>query len=133
MEPMVATQATLDPVTAPNAPQAQTEAMANPPGRRPSHLCRNSYSSEAIPVEEVSWPMKMKRGMQTMMKSVPLSQAMRTIWDKVWVTPATRAVPMIPTTAMEKAMGTPRTSRPSITMIPIIPMVIGSIIFLPSE
>ena len=34
MAPMVATVAMLDPVTAPNAPQAMTEVMAIPPGIR---------------------------------------------------------------------------------------------------
>ena len=38
IDPMVATVAMLDPVTAPNAPQARTEVIAIPPGMRPIHL-----------------------------------------------------------------------------------------------
>ena len=40
--PMVATVAMLEPVTAPNAPQASTEVMAIPPGTHPIQALRPS-------------------------------------------------------------------------------------------
>ena len=81
--PIVATHATLEPVTAPKPPHANTEAMPSPPRSRPSQRCKNSYRSPAIPVVAVSCPMKMNSGMQTMTKSVPLSQVTSVTWERV--------------------------------------------------
>ena len=47
--PIVATVAILDPVTAPNPPQAKTEDIAMPPGTRPTHFRSPSYRSLASP------------------------------------------------------------------------------------
>ena len=47
--PIVATVAILDPVTAPNPPQASTDEIAMPPGTRPTHFLSPSYRSLASP------------------------------------------------------------------------------------
>jgi len=58
---MVATAATLEPVTAPNPAQPATEVMASPPGRRPNHFWTQSYRSTASPPRALSVPFELGR------------------------------------------------------------------------
>jgi hypothetical protein len=50
MVAMVATEATLEPVTAPKAAQVTVADMARPPGRKPIQRSMHSKSSLAMPV-----------------------------------------------------------------------------------
>ena len=123
--PMVATVAMLEPVTAPNAPQARTEVMAIPPGIHPIHARRPSYNSVANPVWKTSCPMRTNSGIVTRTKLRASSHGTSAAWAMAAAGPSRTRIPRSPAAPIAKAMGTPRRRRKSRRIIAKTPTVVS--------